>query len=84
MTISWKHIICGIGIVVIDLAVYIILGLLLMNYEDFYNVSEGQYWSLASMTTTEKTAYIGLQVWHVINVCGILYILYRLTQKQKI
>ncbi len=84
MTISWKHIISGIGIVVIDLAVYIILGLLLMNYDDFYNVSEGQYWSLASMTTTEKTAYIGLQFWHVINVCGILYILYRLTQKQKI
>ncbi|PRP67149.1 hypothetical protein BST86_08585 [Nonlabens agnitus] len=83
MTISWKHIMLGIGIVIIDLTVYILLGLLLMNYDDFYTESEGEYWSLASMTTTEKITYIGLNAWHVINILGIVYIIYRLTRKLK-
>lgn len=83
MTISWKHIILGIGVVIIDLAVYKLLGLLLMNYDDFYTEDKGEYWSLASMTTSEKITYIGLNVWHVINVLGIVYIGYRLTRKLK-
>jgi len=77
MTISRKDIIVGIGVVIIDMAVYFLLGLMLMNYDDFYTEDKGKYWSLASMTTTEKITYIGLNVWHVINVLGIVYIGYR-------
>lgn len=81
MTILLKHILLIIGIVIVDLTVYIILGLLLMNYDDFYDESEGEYWSLASMTTTEKITYIGLNAWHLINIIGIIYIIYRLIRK---
>jgi hypothetical protein len=81
MTISWKHIVLGLGIVIIDLAVYILLGLLLLNYDDFYTESEGEYWSLMSMTTTQKITFIGLNAWHVINVLGFAYIIYRLARK---
>lgn len=83
MTIKWKHIAVGTGIVIIDLSVYVILGLLLMNYDDFYTESKGEYWSLASMTMTEKITYIGLNTWHVINIIGIGYFVYLLTKKIK-
>jgi len=58
-----KNFLIGILIIVIDLGIYIFLGLLMMNYEDFYEESEGEYWSLASMTTSEKITYIGLNIW---------------------
>ncbi|GJM36557.1 MAG: hypothetical protein DHS20C18_55580 [Saprospiraceae bacterium] len=83
MTIKWKHIAIGIGVIIADLIVYIILGLLLMNYDDFYEESKGEYWSLASMTTTEKATYIGFEVWNVINCIGIGYLAYLLTRKIK-
>lgn len=83
MTISWKHIMIGIGVVIFDLAVYVLLGLLLMNYDDFQTEVNGEYWSLAKMTTTEKITYIGLNAWHVINLLGIVYTLYSLIRKLK-
>lgn len=82
--ITWRNIFFGITLIVLDLAVYITLGLLLMGYDDFYNESKGEYWSLASMNTTEKTVYIGLQVWHVVNVIGIAYIIYRLIKLNRL
>lgn len=83
MTISWKHITIGIGVVIFDLAVYVLLGLLLMNYGDFQTEVNGEYWSLANMTTTEKITYIGLNAWHIINLLGIVYTLYSLIRKLK-
>jgi hypothetical protein len=44
-----KNTLIGIAIIIFDLAVYIFLGLLLMNYDDFYDESKGEYWSLGSM-----------------------------------
>jgi hypothetical protein len=60
-----------------DLFVYIILGLLLMGYDDNYNESKGEYWGLASMTTQEKLIYIGFQVWNVLNIIVALFLIYR-------
>src|SRR5688572_2309088 len=81
--ITWKHIAIGFGLVVADVIIYITLGLLLMVYEDNYSESEGEYWSLASMTTSEKITYIALQIWFVINVLGIAYCFYRIAIKLK-
>ena len=83
MKITWKHIAIGFGIVVADVIIYIVLGLLLMNYEDNYSESEGEYWSLASMTTSEKITYIGLQILFAINVLGVAYCVYWLAKKLK-
>ena len=69
---------------VIYLAVYLVLGMLLMNYDDFYDESKGEYWSLSSMTMSEKAiTYIGLNVWHVINVVAIGYVLYRIVKTSR-
>ncbi|WP_298507183.1 hypothetical protein [uncultured Maribacter sp.] len=66
-----------------DLAIYVVLGLLLMDYDDFYDESKGAYWSLESMTTSQKTTYIGLNIWHVINVIIIGYVIYRIVRSWK-
>ncbi len=74
---SVNNIFIAVGLIVVDLAVYIFLGLLLMNYDDFYDESEGPYWSLESMTTSEKITYIGLNIWHVINLIVVGIIVYK-------
>lgn len=57
--LSIRNILIAIGIILLDIAVYIFLGLMLMGYEDFYDESKGEYWSLESMTLDEKFYYIG-------------------------
>ena len=66
-----------------DLAIYGILGLLLMDYDDFYDESKGAYWSLESMNTPQKATYIGLNIWHVINALVIGYMIYRIVKAWK-
>lgn len=76
-----KRIIIGISLIIVDFALYIILGLILLNYEDFYDESEGQYWSLTSMTTVEKIAYISYYLLIAINILIIIYFIYRMIKK---
>ena len=81
--LTWKHILIGFGIVLTDLFVYFVIATLMMGYDDTYNESKGEYWSLASMTTYEQVIYIGMQVWNVLNIFAIGYIIFRLTRKNK-
>ena len=74
---SIKNVLIAFGLILFDLAVYIFLGLMLMNYDDFYDESKGEYWSLESMTFWQKANYIGLNIWHVINLIVIGYVIYR-------
>ncbi|GMQ25746.1 hypothetical protein Aoki45_24280 [Algoriphagus sp. oki45] len=62
------------------MGVYIFLGFMLMNYEDFYEESEGPYWSLESMTLTEKVTYICFNGWIILNLLAIGFILYRISK----
>lgn len=64
-------------VVVVDLAIYIMLGLLLMNYEDFYDESQGPYWSWESMETLDRVAYVAWHIWVTLNVVLLLYSVYR-------
>ena len=75
-----KHVLFGIIIVLFDLAVYVVLGLLLMHFDDTYDRSKGEYWRLASMSFSEKTPYIGIKVWNAINLIAIGYIVYRIVK----
>lgn len=77
MSYTIKRFITGLFIVVFDIAVYIFLGLLLMDYDDFYDESKGEYWSFESMTSSQKIVVIGLNIWNVINMLAVFYILYR-------
>lgn len=73
-----KNILIGIGLIVFDLAVYLFLGLMLMNYDDFYEESKGEYFSLASMTFWQKVNYISINLWVLLNVIVIIYLLYQI------
>lgn len=64
-----------LAVIVIDICVFLFLGLYLMNYEDFYNESKGEFWSLASMETDQKIAYICYIAWIIMNIIGVISIL---------
>ena len=72
-----------LAIIGADLFVYIILGLLLMGYDDNYDSSKGEYWSLESMNSTEKLIYFALQVWNILNLIGVFFIGHRLYKRIK-
>lgn len=78
-----KNILIAIGLLLFDLVVYIFLGLMLMGYDDFYEESKGEYWSLESMTFWQKTNYIGLYLWHLVNVVFIVFLIYKIVNKVK-
>ncbi len=75
---TFKNVIIGIVLIMLDLAVYVVLGLMLMDYDDFYDESKGEYWSLGSMTISQKATYIGLNIWYIINILIIGTIIYRI------
>ena len=67
-----------------DIFVYTFLGTLLMSYEDRFDGSKGEFWSLGSMDTREKIIYISYKGWMVLNVIGIVYIAYRIYKRIKL
>jgi hypothetical protein len=81
--IRFVDVIYWLAIIGADLFVYIVLGLLLMGYDDNYYSSKGEYWSFASMNSTEKIIYFALQTWNVINIIGVIYIGHRLYKRTK-
>ena len=84
MKIRFIDVVYGVAIIGADLFIFIILGLLLMGYDDSYDSSKGEYWSLASMNTTEKIIYICSNAWIILNIIGLVYIgrkIYRKTKK---
>lgn len=76
-----KEILLAILFIVIDVALWIIIGLVLLNYEDFYDESKGEYFSLDSMSLIEKIAYFSYYLWIILNIVLIIYISYRLIKK---
>jgi hypothetical protein len=65
----------------IDVSIYIILGLLLMNYEDFYDESKGAYWSLESMNSVQKKVYFVYNIWVTIHLLFALYLVIQFIRK---
>lgn len=72
--IRFLDIIYWLAIIGADIFVYIILGLLQMDYEDNYDSSKGEYWSLTSMNTRHLIFYFALQLWNIINIIGLIFI----------
>ena len=66
-----KKVIVFIIIIVLDLAIYIFLGLLLMEYDDFYESSKREYFSLTSMTVRQKAVWISYNIWIGLNLIAI-------------
>jgi hypothetical protein len=80
--IGIKNILILLAIIVTDVFVFIILGLLLMNYDDFYDSSKGEYWSLVSMNTTEKIIYICYNGWIISNIIGLVYLVWKIYRRK--
>lgn len=59
-------------LIFIDFSIYIFLLLNLMNYEDFYTIEKGPWYSLQSMNMKEKIVWVAYISWFVIN--GIMFI----------
>ena len=64
------------AIILFDLAVYLILGLFIMGYDDNYDCSKGEYWSFTSMNNQEKAFYIAINAWNVLNIIGVTCLVY--------
>ena len=54
-----------------------------MNYEDFYDGSQGAFYSLSSMTLTQKIAWISYLIWIGINALAALFLIYKTINKIK-
>ena len=71
-------------IVLLDLFMFFFLGVLLMIYDDNYDSSKGEYWSLASMNAKEKAIYLSYNFWCVINVIVLIYFGIKLYNRIKV
>ncbi|WP_243472629.1 MULTISPECIES: hypothetical protein [Winogradskyella] len=68
-------------IVVIDIVLYIIIGLIIMGYEDMWDISKGPYFSLGSMTWLEKIAFVSYYLLIIANILIIIFGLYKIITK---
>lgn len=72
--IRFIDIIYWLAIIGADILVYMILGVLQMDYDDNYDSSKGEYWSLASMNKWQLLFYFLLQLWNIVNIIGLIFI----------
>ncbi len=72
-----KNILLGVGYIILDVFIYILLGIFLMGYDDSYDESKGSYFSLESMKNSEKALYIGINIWNILNLLILGYLIYR-------
>jgi hypothetical protein len=74
LKIRFIDIIYWLAIIGADIFVYIILSILQMDYDDNYDSSKGEYWSLGSMNKLQLVFYFLLQLWNLLNILGIIYV----------
>ncbi|KIA98812.1 hypothetical protein OA93_07965 [Flavobacterium sp. KMS] len=68
-------------LVFLDVAILIFCGIYMMGYDDFYEESQGEYFSLSSMETKYKIVWIFYNFWIVLNWLILFYILFRIFKK---
>ncbi|KQO22410.1 hypothetical protein ASF10_08490 [Flavobacterium sp. Leaf82] len=67
--------------ILLDLAVFIFCGVYMIGYDDFYEESQGEYFSLSSMETKFKIVWIFLIFWQVLNCFLLFCILFKAYEK---
>ena len=70
-------------IIIIDLFLYLFLGLMMMNYEDFYTPEDGPWYSLESMTTQEMLIWFAYHGWFVLNSIILIFLTYKWIKKKR-
>ena len=72
-----KKILIALAIIFADYVFFGFLGLLMMQYEDFYHEGLGEWYSLESMKPWQRVAWFAYLGWLVLNAAAIIYIIYR-------
>lgn len=75
--VTIKNILLGILFILLDLVVYVFLGIAMMDYDDFYEESKGEYMSLESMDVFQKSIFISMNIWNIINIVLVICIIYK-------
>lgn len=60
------------SLIIVDLIVYLFLGMLQMSYDDHYSESKGIYGSWESMSTNEQTYHVAFLFWNLVNLIVLL------------
>jgi hypothetical protein len=71
-----------IAIGVVDVSIWMLLGVLLMGYDDFYDESKGDYRCFSSMTTPEKIISILWGFWFWLHIALIIFSLGNFLRKK--
>ncbi|MDP3681485.1 MAG: hypothetical protein Q8R22_11700 [Flavobacterium sp.] len=72
--VYFKKVIYWVAVIIADIFIYMILGVLQMDYDDNYDSSKGEYWSLVSMNNQQLIFYFALQLWNILNIIGLIFI----------
>jgi hypothetical protein len=65
----------------LDIFVFLFCGIYMMGYDDFYNETQGEYYSLLSMETKFKIVWIFYNFWISLNCFLLLYLVFRTFKK---
>lgn len=72
--VYFKNAIYWVMVIIADIFIYMILGVLQMDYDDNYDSSKGEYWSLVSMNNRQLFFFFALQLWNILNIIGLIFI----------
>lgn len=67
-----------------DLFVFLLLGLLLMEYDENFDLSKGDYGSFNGMNTRQKFIYLAYNGWIILNLIGLGYLGIKLFRRLKL
>ncbi|TDP01416.1 hypothetical protein EV145_104124 [Flavobacterium sp. 245] len=67
--------------IIFDLLIFAFCGTYMMGYDDFYDKSQGEYFSYSSMKTEYKIVWAFYNFWIVLNCVLLFYIIYRVYKK---
>jgi len=71
------NIVFWIAVLMADLIGYVFIGLLMMKYDDNYDVSKGTYGSWKSMTDFDRAVFASLYLWHTLNIFFLGWVLWK-------
>lgn len=72
-----------VSFILLDLVVYLFCGVYMMGYDDFYDESQGEYFSFSSMKAEYKIVWGFYNFWIILNCLLLIYILFKLFKKFK-
>jgi len=66
---------------IFDLFVFIFCGIYMMGYDDFYDESQGEYFSFSSMKDEYKIVWGFYNFWIFLNCLLLIYFTYRIYKR---